>query len=407
MLLITVVSFDLFAMINGAESNNSDFVINVSTNSILGYDRFNTFVDAPPENCESCAIPGSTPETFITGAHAVIYAGRVYDPEECITTFFYCIVNDGGTGGHDISHADFGDSDCDNTCLDDSSVSGMGEWFVSNGDVALDPPCGTVEHGTDPTTGICGVKHDEEAEGNCYQNESCGESSYDITHLYLSVEGNIPEGLVTVAIKYGNTYETLEVPGPGNCQDLGCEPPSGELLQAELLNFSVVKSGESSLLKWTTASEINNDFFEIQSANDVQDFHTIGNVQGAGNSTTQLSYQFTDLSPYNGVNYYRLKQVDLDGRETISPVKKVNFNKIHTVSLFPNPTVNELTISFNEYDAKVISTISVLDFNGSKVMTEEIQSETTQLNVSKMPAGTYFIQITNSTTSEIYRFIKS
>src|SRR5690242_9949433 len=70
----------------------------------------------PVESCVGCEIPGETPVTYITGRHAVIYAGRLFDTAQCKTYFLYCAVNDGGTGGHDISHTNFGDFDCTNTC---------------------------------------------------------------------------------------------------------------------------------------------------------------------------------------------------------------------------------------------------------------------------------------------------
>lgn len=53
----------------------------------------------------------------------MIYAGRMYDPVECRTYFLYCAVNDGGSGGQDISHTTFGDPNCANTCLESMSLS--------------------------------------------------------------------------------------------------------------------------------------------------------------------------------------------------------------------------------------------------------------------------------------------
>ena len=143
-------------------------------------------------NCESCAIPGATPQTYVTGAHAVIYAGSYFNEAECITYFFYCVVNDGGAGGSDISNSHFGDLDCNNTCLDNSSLSAMGSWSIdNNGNIVFNEACGTVEYGTDPNTNVCGIKHDEESEGGCYETENCGGEDYSVTHLYLAIEGTV------------------------------------------------------------------------------------------------------------------------------------------------------------------------------------------------------------------------
>ena len=486
--VVCALSFKVFAMDNARDAS-------VTTTSVL------SLVNPPVETCESCAIPGVTPQTFITGAHAIIYAGRLYDSDLCITYFLYCVVNDGGSGGSDISNAHFGDLSCANTCLDSSSLSTMGQWSVDNSNsIVLDDACGTVEHGTDPTTGICGIKHDEESEGLCYEDETCTGGNFRVTHIYIAVEGNIPEGTMTVGIKFGNTSETLEIPGPGGCEDEGCNddvpiarndvdtaflntpvvgnsqdndtpsddggniwslvgtnggaangtvtmnplgtytytpntgysgndvftyeicdidtdctqatvtitvlPTTGEL-RVQLLNFSAVRDGETTLLKWMTTSEINNDYFEIQRAISNDNFITIGKVQGFGNSNSVKGYKFTDTTPNVGVNYYRLRQVDFDGRATISPIRIVNMDKSQVVSIYPNPTTNEISISLNDWDPNFITIFKILDFNGAEVMTQEVKSETTRLNVAHLPAGSYFIEITNYTSTQVYRFTKS
>lgn len=463
----------------------------------------NYTLDLPPvDTCESCAIPGITPETYVTGTHAVIYAGRTYNADECRTYFFYCIVNDGGTSGSDISNTHFGDLDCANTCLETNTLTTLGEWSVdNNNNIILNDACGIVEYGTDPATGICGVKHDEESEGACYEIENCGGDTYSVTHLYIAVEGNVPEATVTVGIKFGNETETLEIPGPGACEDQGCDddapiavddvdstyldtpvtgmsqtndtpsddggniwnlvgtnggaangtvtmtpegtytytpnpgffgidvfvykicdidgdcdqatvtiyidPSTPPLLNVALINFSVVKNGDASLLKWRTASEVNNDYFEIQRSIDNKNFVIVGKIQGAGNSNAIKAYEFIDRTPHVGVNFYRMRQVDFDGRSTITPVRMVNFNTSHAVSIFPNPTTTELSIHLTDWDSELTTTFKVIDFNGAEVLAREVTSETTRLNVAHLPAGTYFMQITNNITTQTYRFIKS
>lgn len=376
---------------------------------VASLDLFAMTTMPPVETCESCELHGITPQTYVTGTHAVIYAGRIYDSTQCRTYFFYCTINDGGTGGHDISNTSFGDFDCANTCLETTSQSTLGEWSVdNNNNIVLDDACGTVEHGTDPNTGICGVKHDEESEGPCYENENCSGTNYRVSHLYLSVEGNVPERTVTIGIKFGNGYETLEIPGPGDCRDDGCEenPETDPTLDVALINFSAVKSNQSSLIKWATALETNNDYFEIQRANDNKNFITIGKVMGAGNTTSTTYYEYTDNTPNAGLNAYRLRQVDEDGRATLSPIRMVNFNGSHVISIFPNPTTNELSISLDAWDPHLLTNFRVIDFNGSEVLTKEVNAETTRLNVAQLPIGTYFLQITNATTTQTYRFVK-
>ena len=499
-LILCVASFNLFAMDYTSTGSGP-----LSPNSKWSATTENLFFENPPvETCESCAIPGVTAQTFITGAHAVIYAGRIYDEDECKTFFLYCIVNDGGTGGADISNTHFGDLNCANTCLDDESLTALGQWSVVNDEVVLDGACGEVEHGTDPNTNICGVKHDEESEGGCYEEEECSGGDFRVTHLYIAVNGNVAESTVTVGIKFGTETETLEVPGPGSCEDEGCggtndvpvavddvdsttvntpvvglsqdnDTPSddggnmwmliganggaangtvtmtstgtytytpntgyigvdvfvyklcdidtdcdtatvritinpdtaGAPVPVQLLNFSVVKDGKTSLLRWTTGSEFNNDYFEIQRSIDNKNFITLGKVKGSGNSNTMVSYEYNDNTPHVGLNSYRLKQVDFDGRSTLSPIRMVNFDRSQAISIFPNPTTDELSVSLNGWDPELTTTIKVVDFNGAEVLTEEVTSETMRLNVSQLPVGAYFIQITNSAATQTYRFVKS
>jgi hypothetical protein len=85
-------------------------------------------------------------------------------------------------------------------------------------------------------------------------------------------------------------------------------------LPIELVAFSVIKSGENNLLKWTTASEKNNDYFTIEKTKDGIQFDVIGIQSGAGNSIETNNYSFTDSDVYNIINYYRLKQTDYDGK---------------------------------------------------------------------------------------------
>jgi hypothetical protein len=96
-------------------------------------------------------------------------------------------------------------------------------------------------------------------------------------------------------------------------------------LPVELTSFTAVKKNKAVELNWTTASEINNDHFEILRSSDGVIFETIGQLKGRGNSTKDSEYSFTDSRPIDGYNFYRLKQVDFDGAFTESLTRAVNF----------------------------------------------------------------------------------
>ena len=96
------------------------------------------------------------------------------------------------------------------------------------------------------------------------------------------------------------------------------------VLPITLMDFTARPLSENQvLLQWTTASEINNDYFTIERSEDVSHWHTIAEVPGAGNSNTILQYQHTDREALPGTSYYRLKQTDYDGTYSYSEVESV------------------------------------------------------------------------------------
>jgi hypothetical protein len=83
-------------------------------------------------------------------------------------------------------------------------------------------------------------------------------------------------------------------------------------------------------LEWVTKSERNNDYFSIERSEDGKIFETIKQINGAGNSTKKLHYDFTDYSPLRGTNYYRLKQTDYDGKSEYSKIITITIQDDNT-----------------------------------------------------------------------------
>ena len=98
------------------------------------------------------------------------------------------------------------------------------------------------------------------------------------------------------------------------------------LLPVELANFEVMKSGTKALLNWTTLSEVNSSHFDVQRSQDGINWQNISVVVSHGNSNDINNYVLTDDQPHNGVNYYRLKMVDLDESYEFSDIKSVVSN---------------------------------------------------------------------------------
>ncbi len=164
-------------------------------------------------------------------------------------------------------------------------------------------------------------------------------------------------------------------------------------LPIELVNFDARPIFNEVLVSWQTASEINNDFFTVEKSTDGENWSFVGEMEGAGNSTSLLSYQTTDKSPYMGLSFYRLKQTDFDGKFSYSDVKTVNFiTNINELIAFPNPTANVVTVQFPSIE---IDAIQVIDMKGNDVTQfvekEKISTITAKLDFSNLSKGSYTI----------------
>lgn len=117
------------------------------------------------------------------------------------------------------------------------------------------------------------------------------------------------------------------------------------IFPVEFLEFEAKVFGQSTLLNWATASELNNDGFEIEHSTEGSIWGKIGFVSGAGTSDEVNSYEFRHLEPQTGSNYYRLKQIDFDGNYEYSRILEVNFTPFaQGMSLYPNPASDQLNI---------------------------------------------------------------
>jgi hypothetical protein len=188
-----------------------------------------------------------------------------------------------------------------------------------------------------------------------------------------------------------------------------------EIIPVELLAFSASINNSTVQLNWSTASELNNQGFEIERAIDeAENFVTVGFVNGKGNSTEINYYSFSDQPELNGVNklYYRLKQVDFDGTFSYSPVVNVNYDVPTAFVLnqnYPNPFNPATRISyFVPKDGFV--TLKVYDFLGREVtsLVKEYRatgSYDVVFDASDIPSGTYFYNMNADSYSETKKMI--
>jgi hypothetical protein len=176
--------------------------------------------------------------------------------------------------------------------------------------------------------------------------------------------------------------------------------------------FKAVPSDQHNLLNWRTLSESNNDRFEIQRSVNEQIYTTIGVIKGAGTTDIVQNYTYTDKAPTK-VSYYRIKQIDTDGKFSYSVVVKVvaKTNQIAITDPTPNPTqshINFNVIGSNNNDMR----IKLMDITGKiifdDVMQMQIGSNTYNYDVQLLPNGVYYIAAQDTKTKEqaFAKFVK-
>ena len=155
-------------------------------------------------------------------------------------------------------------------------------------------------------------------------------------------------------------------------------------------DFTGAVFNEKAVLKWSTLSEINNKGFNVQKSFDGHLFKTIGFVKGQ--NLADCNYTFTDLDfVLNKNNFYRLFQIDLDGRQIESKIIRLKSDDINeAVYVYPNPVHNTLFIQ----NMGFVKSIKIFDLSGKLI--KQINTNTSQIDVSDLSKGLYFLQWKNS-----------
>ena len=164
------------------------------------------------------------------------------------------------------------------------------------------------------------------------------------------------------------------------------------VLPIELLTFTANCKGNAILLKWSTATETNNDFFSIEKSIDAINYELLGKVNGAGNSSQTLNYSFVDPNPIEGTGYYRLKQTDFGGKYKYSKIISVNCVKIkpENIIVYPNPASYSITIELLGNNRTL--PLEIINAKGQTVFSGTITNKT-NLTTSGLISGMYFIRI--------------
>ncbi len=176
-------------------------------------------------------------------------------------------------------------------------------------------------------------------------------------------------------------------------------------LPLKLLSFTGIKNQATVSLKWRTDNEVNTSHFEIERSSNGINFSKIGTVT-ALNRAGINNYALDDQAPFTGMNFYRLKQVDIDGKFTYSNILRMLFENVgKSLNIYPNPATQFVQFDFSGKQKTVL--VNLFDAQGRHVQTSTLANQSPlQLNIEKLAKGKYLIQLSDGEIVESGSFIK-
>jgi hypothetical protein len=238
--------------------------------------------------------------------------------------------------------------------------------------------------------------------------------TYDDTELNGNIEDDLGivhsiDGITwdQVAAAINTSSNTISITGMPSLELYTMQSNSFVPLPIELLYFtSTLNQKKQVFLEWATASEVNNDYFELQRSLNGRSFTKIAQIDGKGTSNFKSTYHFDDNPPQSGLLYYRLKQVDYDGEFSFSDIVSVFISEIELIDLYPNPASGYINIAlFGEaYEGQ---RIIILDAKGQMVIDAEVDvtNQYTQLDVSNLSNGVYLVKPNDTRSMHESKFL--
>jgi hypothetical protein len=204
-----------------------------------------------------------------------------------------------------------------------------------------------------------------------------------------------------------NRGTSVGLPFNGIAPDLGAFE-TAETTPVSLTNVSVKKQFETIVVNWQTASETNNAYFAIERSDNALDFKTIGQVKGAGTTGTPQYYAYFDDIPLPNINYYRIKQVDFDGKSTNSKIIAIDNAVKSSGILKMDPSVYNGILSV-DIQSDDLAVLRISDVSGRVVLSKKDVAKgvsTVQFDVHFLPNGVYFLSFVTANGVKTEKFVK-
>ena len=210
----------------------------------------------------------------------------------------------------------------------------------------------------------------------------------------------------------GSTYQFMVTDENGcTSNEVSSDTINCKITPIQLLSFTGEVLSNGNLLKWSTATEYNNDYFTISRSTDGINFTPVATVDGAGNSSNVLNYNLLDKNAPAGLSYYRLVQTDFNGQKS-APVDITLTRgeiKFGITQLMPVPTNANLEVGFASATKNMV-TMTIHNVEGKLISTQNVEANTgfntIRLDVSAYASGVYFITINNGNEVATGRFVK-
>ena len=225
------------------------------------------------------------------------------------------------------------------------------------------------------------------------------------TDIGVSETNSDPSGVSLQLIGTGSQYSNFTWTGPTTSSKGSIN--SGETLPISLTSFTGKAVDKNILLNWNTASEENNNYFDIQHSADGKTFTSIGKVSGAGTSKVSKDYSYVDENPYAGTTYYKLVQHDFDGKTSESKVIGVASN-ISAACLSVYATSSDVKITLSSPN-RTTGTFEVFDIGGRRLSATSLAVNkgynTISIPVSLQP-GVHFVRYTSEGVVNSVKFMR-
>jgi hypothetical protein len=219
-----------------------------------------------------------------------------------------------------------------------------------------------------------------------------------LNNIPIAISGTLTNGAHVFHIRSKQNPWSIDNAKPFNIG--GVVPITWSYITAILQNAET-------LVSWATEQEINTSKFEIERSIDGTRFEKIGERPAAGNSSSIKKYEHKDVQPVIGFNFYRIKQIDVDGRFTYSTIVKVlNTKNIKEAFIAPNPLIDMLNLV--EPETIFIKSIEVYDSRGALILLKNINSQVQlySLPVSNLPKGNYILKVNDEKGTKSIVFVK-